>query len=166
MSQSNCQFAQLPLLVVGALALSLAPLAIADGDAAGEAEPVPQSLLLEYLADDSRFTLVDARSPGEFNESHITGAVNVPVDSVDELINSLPEDPDEMIVVYCKTGKRARQLQSKLEDRGFTDVRVLQSDQIVWFDGMAVFNCATPPSRESAGNATARLVDGLSKESK
>lgn len=147
-------------LWLGIAAVWLGSAAYGDGNA-GAATAVPQSLLLEYLADNSAFTLVDARSPEEFGRSHISGAINVPLDSLDESTAGLPDAPDALIVVYCKTGKRAALLQSRLIDRGYTNVRVLRAEQIFWFDDMAVFNCATPSSRESAGEETASLADKL-----
>lgn len=109
-----------------------------------QSSPVPQKLLLRFLVDNETFTLVDARTSSEFEISHINGAVNVPHDSTDDVLSSLPSDLHAPIVIYCKTGKRARHLQEKLLARGYTNVRVLLPEQIFWFDDMAVFNCSTP----------------------
>ena len=43
---------------------------------------------------------------------------------------------------------------------------LLESNQIAWFDGMAVFNCATPSSQELADDLTSQLVSEESEESK
>lgn len=161
MRNSRLGVAQHLLLLLSVVTLSLGRAAFAD-----DTKTIPQSLLLGFLADNSTFALIDARSPEEFNEAHISGAVNVPVGSVDDFTASLPDDHDQLIVVYCKTGKRAALLQSELEERGYTDVRVLRSNQIVWFDELAVFNCAAPSSQESNGNETAKLIDGLPEVTK
>jgi rhodanese-related sulfurtransferase len=121
-----------------------------------EFSPVPQKLLLRFLADNDTFTLVDARSPAEFAKSHINGAINLPHDASDDDLSSLPSELNAPIVVYCKTGKRAGQLKAKLIERGYTNVRVLLPEQIVWFDGMAVFNCGTP-----AAGRTDRIFESL-----
>jgi len=121
---------------------------------------VSQSLLLEILADNPTFTLVDARSAEEFAASHIAGAINVPHDAADDRLPLLPSDLHEVIIIYCKTDKRAAALQTKLEERGYTDVRVLQSQQIFWFDGVAVFNCGVPASEESADDFISLLNEG------
>lgn len=111
--------------------------------------PVPQSLLLEFLADNSTFTLVDARTPAEFATSHINGAINLPHDSYDDELSLLPSELSAPIVIYCKTGKRAGELKKKLTERGYTNVRLLLPEQIFWFDSMAVFNCGTPAAGQS-----------------
>lgn len=127
--------------------------------------PVPQSLLLKFLADNSTFTLVDARTPAEFAASHINGAINLPHDLSDDELSSLPSELDAPIVVYCKTGKRASQLQTKLTELGYTNVRVLLPEQIFWFDDSAVFNCGTPAAGQSDRTLT-NLINETNREGK
>jgi rhodanese-related sulfurtransferase len=121
--------------------------------------PVPQSLLFKFLVDNEIFALVDARSPAEFDTSHVNGAINVPHDSPDDTLSLLPSDPDAPIIVYCKTGKRAKELKTRLVDRGYTNVRVLLPEQIFWFDDMAVFNCSGSAAGPSKDTITSSIVD-------
>lgn len=128
----------------------------AAGPAGSPLEPaVPQSLLLDYLADKSAFTLIDARSPGEYAESHIDGARNVPHDDLEQHLDALPAALDETIVVYCRTGKRAARLKAQLTERGYSDVRVLQPDQIFSSGDLMVFNCGVPESKPPAASDSA-----------
>ncbi|MCI0517680.1 MAG: rhodanese-like domain-containing protein [Woeseiaceae bacterium] len=125
------------------------------------ASPVPQKLLLSYLADNSTFTLIDARSIEEFQTSHIQGAINIPHDASIDASTGLPTDLDAPIVVYCRSGRRATALQLRLRESGYTDVQVLQSGQISWFEDMPVFNCGVPVSQDSAKVLTNdRAADG------
>lgn len=66
-------------------------------------------------------TLVDVRSPAEFADGHIDGAVNIPVDSVEARSGELGE-PSQPIVVYCRSGARSARAKSILEGKGFTQV--------------------------------------------
>lgn len=104
-------------------------------------ELIEQQLLMSYLADNSAFTLIDARSPEEFIQGHVQGAINIPVDQLEELRGELPQQPDAAILVYCKSGKRARRLADTLAAQGYTNVRVLPSQQLVFYDKLVVFNC-------------------------
>jgi rhodanese-related sulfurtransferase len=154
------QGGHLARLIVAAILMST--LLIGHNASAGETTqltPVPQSLLLKFLADNRTFALVDARSSAEFDTSHINGAINVPHDSPDDSLSLLPSNLDAPIVVYCKTGKRANKLKTKLVDHGYTNVRVLLPEQIVWFDGMAVFNCGTSAAGQSEDTFTSSIVD-------
>lgn len=111
--------------------------------------PIDQSVLLSYLAGSADFVLVDARTPAEFEIGHILRAVNVPHDRVDEFADRLPADFAAPLVVYCKTGRRSAALQSALETRGYSDVRILGPSQIVWSDTAPMFNCGVPTPEPS-----------------
>lgn len=52
----------------------------------------------------NEFTLLDVRSEEEFNNGHIEGAINIPVDSLRNRMNEL--DPKKPIVEYCQVGLR------------------------------------------------------------
>jgi len=104
---------------------------------------VNRDLLLGFLADNSTLMLIDARSPEEFVEQHLPGAINVPLETVNANVELLPEDKMKPIVVYCRSGKRAGLLKNELVARGYTDVQVLPSEQIFWEDDFMVFNCST-----------------------
>lgn len=51
--------------------------------------------------------LIDVRTPAEFAEGHLDGAVNIPVElpTFTEQVGLL--DPDLDYLVYCRTGRRA-----------------------------------------------------------
>lgn len=110
---------------------------------------VPQKELLRYLVDPSVFTLIDARSPEEFQMAHIAGAVSVPLDEFAAAVSNLPDDLDVPLVTYCRTGKRAQLLKQRLQAAGYRNVRVLFGEQIFWSDGLAVFNCAATAALEA-----------------
>lgn len=155
---------------ISVLALSLAILLIGQYTAASESSVapdstvVPRSLLLEFLADNSTFTLIDARSSEEFTASHIAGAINVPHDAVDDALPELPTNLHAPIIIYCKTGKRAALLQTKLKILGYTDIRLLQASQIFWFDAAAVFNCGLPEAERPSGEITSMLNEDKTEE--
>lgn len=71
-------------------------------------DAVPQSLLLRYLADNSTFTLIDARTSPEYTSAHIAGAINILHDGRDLSDETLPVDLARNIVVYCRTGSTLR----------------------------------------------------------
>ena len=107
---------------------------------------VEQSLLLAYLADKSVFTLIDARSPEEFQASHVEGALNLPLDRVAAGNPALPDAKTDPIVVYCKTGKRAAAVAQALSALGYENVRVLPSEQLMFHDDLVIFNCGNSGS--------------------
>jgi rhodanese-related sulfurtransferase/TusA-related sulfurtransferase len=63
------------------------------------------------------YTLVDVRSREEFDNGHIQGAVNIPVDSLRERIGEL--DPNKTIIEYCQVGLRGYIADRILSQKGF-----------------------------------------------
>ncbi len=64
--------------------------------------------------------LVDVRTPGEFNEQHLSGAVNYPLSDLS--IHFKDIDKDQPIVVYCRSGNRSGQAKKILSSQGYTRV--------------------------------------------
>jgi len=102
---------------------------------------VDRKLLLDYLVDKTGFTLIDARSSGEYEVSRVDGAINIPHDAPLAGHAKLPADLGAPILVYCRTGMRAGELADSLLALGYTDVRVLPSRQLMFYDELVVFNC-------------------------
>lgn len=68
--------------------------------------------------------LLDVRTPEEFAEGYFVGAVNF--DSAEIANGKLPEvDKDTKIYLHCRSGMRAGQVKSWLEQAGFNNVESL-----------------------------------------
>ena len=65
--------------------------------------------------------IVDVRSPEEFIEKHITGAINIPLPEIEKRISEFGNKKRE-IVVYCHSGRRSKMAQDILKKAGFTNV--------------------------------------------
>lgn len=66
------------------------------------------------------YQILDVRKPGEFESQHIEGAINYPLDYVNNPEMEL--DKDGKYLVHCKTGYRAVAAMSILLQQGFTHV--------------------------------------------
>ena len=72
-------------------------------------------------ADDGH-VIVDVREQFEYNSGRIPGAINIPLTSIsDEQPSELP-DLDQVILVYCRSGRRSKIAAQKLFDMGYTHV--------------------------------------------
>lgn len=94
------------LIPLGALAVE------GDTEAAREAWP-----LIEQGA-----LLIDVRTPEEFEDGHIEGAINIPHTQTEALVDAVGSDPDRPVVVYCRSGRRSGIARDALEARGYTGV--------------------------------------------
>ena len=68
--------------------------------------------------------LIDVRSPEEFAEGHIDGAMSIPIQELAGRIAELGDRNDE-IVLYCQSGGRSAMAKRLLERNGFTNVHDL-----------------------------------------
>lgn len=69
--------------------------------------------------------LIDVRTPEEFHARHRDGAVNIPVDEVETLAPQLVPDKDTLLLLYCRTGKRADRALEILKKMGYNRVENL-----------------------------------------
>ena len=68
------------------------------------------------------YIILDVRTPEEFSERHIPGAINVANETIgSEEIPELP-DKDQLILVYCRSGNRSKQASEKLVALGYTNI--------------------------------------------
>lgn len=69
--------------------------------------------------------LLDVRTPQEFAEGHVDGALNIPVQELESKLASLPATKDQDVVVYCRSGVRSARASGILKNAGFTRVHDL-----------------------------------------
>jgi rhodanese-related sulfurtransferase len=84
---------------------------------------------------------LDVRTPGEFNEGHIEGALLVDFQSgnFENEIASL--DKSKTYAVYCRSGNRSGQAVKVMRDAGFTDLYNLDGGVIDWASaGLSLVN--------------------------
>ena len=77
---------------------------------------------ITMMEEETDYIILDVRTPEEFAEKHIPGALNVPNESIGtEEIKELP-NKDQLILVYCRSGNRSKQASEKLVALGYTNV--------------------------------------------
>ena len=91
------------------------------------AEPEPEGIQLispeeawKNLAEDPDIVLVDVRTPQEYEESHIPGALLLPLDQLEALAPERLPDTEAVIYLYCRSGNRSAQAARLLEEMGYT----------------------------------------------
>lgn len=72
--------------------------------------------------------LVDVRSPQEYREGHLEGAMLIPEYELISKHSKSFKSKDETIILYCSNGLRSKKAQRKLEKLGYTNVYNLIND--------------------------------------
>jgi rhodanese-related sulfurtransferase len=93
--------------------------------------------------------LLDVRTPGEFAALHITGAYNVPLDTLGEHGPEIRAAVRQPVVLVCQSGQRARRAERVLADAGMPNLHVLDGGVGAWAAmGGPVTRGAARPSLE------------------
>ena len=83
---------------------------------------ISQDQAVVLMKKERDYIILDVRTWQEFEEEHIKGAICVPVETIgDDAIPQLP-NKDQLILVYCRSGKRSKQASAKLVKLGYTRI--------------------------------------------
>ena len=74
------------------------------------------------MAQETGYIILDVRRPDEFAAGHIPNAINVPNETIGT--DEIPELPnkDQLIMVYCRSGRRSKEASEKLVKLGYTNI--------------------------------------------
>lgn len=75
---------------------------------------------LRALAAKHTTVILDVRTIHEFEEAHLDGTVNIPLQSLGDSIESLKQYQN--IIVICRSGKRSAKAKTELKEAGFKNV--------------------------------------------
>lgn len=114
------RFGWLAIGLLIALAAAAAGPVISPGDLAGRLQAPNPPLV------------VDVRTPAEFLEGHIAGAINIAHDEIAARWPALNIARNEEFIVYCGTGRRAGLAQQALEALGYMRTRILDGGVEAW----------------------------------
>ena len=86
--------------------------------------------VLEKLDSDKPLLAVDVRKPAEFGVAHIPGAINIPVDEIEERLDELKHNNG--VLIYCINGSRTRQAEAILMGADVSNVYHLEGTFSGW----------------------------------
>lgn len=72
------------------------------------------------LVDETELKVLDVRKPGEYETSHVEGAITAPLDFINESMKLI--DPEETYLVHCAGGYRSMIFTSILRARGYENL--------------------------------------------
>ena len=82
--------------------------------------PVEAKALMDSEKD---YIILDVRTPEEFATGHIAGAILIPDYEIGEKAESVLPDKDQLILVYCRSGRRSKNAASELATLGYTNIK-------------------------------------------
>jgi len=87
---------------------------------------------VEFKENSKNETIIDIRTPEEFANGHIEGAININLFDKTFLDQISKLDKTKPIYMYCRSGSRSRSASKKVSNLGFEKVYDLQGGIIYW----------------------------------
>ena len=106
----------LPIILSALLLTACAP-----GNSLGYKQ-ITMSEAVKMMETEKNYIILDVRRPDEYAEGHIPGAINIPNEEIGSAeIAELP-DKSQLILVYCRSGRRSKEASEKLVKLGYTNI--------------------------------------------
>ena len=77
----------------------------------------------EIMDTEEDFFILDVRTREEYDEGHIPGAVLIPNTEIETRAEEELPDKGQLILVYCRSGRRSKLAAQILADLGYTNVK-------------------------------------------
>jgi len=86
-------------------------------------EQISQEEAKRLMDTERGYVIIDARTQEEYDSGHINGAILIPeYEIADRAEKELP-DKSQLILVYCRSGRRSKIASQALADLGYTNVK-------------------------------------------
>lgn len=76
----------------------------------------------EIMDTEFGYIILDVRSEIKYNKGHIEGAILIPEHEIAEKAESILQDKNQLILVYCDNGSKSKRAASTLADLGYINV--------------------------------------------
>ena len=77
----------------------------------------------ELMDTQTGYIILDTRTQEEYDQGHIPGAILIPYDEVLEKAEGILTEKDQLILVYCRSGRRSKIAADDLVKLGYTNIR-------------------------------------------
>jgi rhodanese-related sulfurtransferase len=77
-----------------------------------------------------KLTIVDVRTPEEYAQGHLDGAILMPLDNLPNTYSSLPKKGK--LIVYCRSGHRSAKAVQFLVEHGYTNAISMNGGYLAW----------------------------------
>jgi rhodanese-related sulfurtransferase len=86
-------------------------------------DQITQEEAMQLMSNETDYILLDVRTREEYAEEHIPGAICIPNEEIGT--EPPPELPDkgQLILIYCRSGRRSKEAAQKLFDMGYSNIR-------------------------------------------
>lgn len=77
---------------------------------------------IEAMNQDNSIVLVDVRTPQEYAEGYVEGAINIPLDTIENNFERLIPNKETRLFIICRSGNRSAEASLILKKLGYTNI--------------------------------------------
>ena len=77
----------------------------------------------QIMGNEEGYIILDVRTQEEYDEGHIPEAILIPYTQIGEKANEMLPDKDQLILVYCRSGRRSKIAAEALVEQGYTNIK-------------------------------------------
>ena len=77
----------------------------------------------EIMNTEQGYIILDTRTQEEYDEGHIPGAILIPHDQIKAKAERILTDKNQLILVYCRSGRRSKLAAEDLVELGYTNIK-------------------------------------------
>ena len=110
------------LIALLTFALPFGSVGCSFGDSASY-EQISGAEAKALMDSESGYIILDVREQDEYDEGHIPGAILIPYGEIADLAEKELSDKDQLILVYCRSGRRSKIAAEELVNLGYTNVK-------------------------------------------
>lgn len=111
----------IPLIAALAAALSLG--GCSANDAPITYTSIPASEAKALMDSETDYIILDVRTEKEYADGHIPDAILIPDYEIAERAENELTDKSQLILVYCRSGRRSKNAAEKLAEMGYSNVK-------------------------------------------
>ena len=111
------------ILMILAMAFPFAIAGCSSGGGAISYEQINGAEAKALMDKESGYIIIDARTQSEYDEGHIPGAILIPEYEIAQRAENELPDKNQLILVYCRSGRRSKIAAEELVKLGYTNVK-------------------------------------------
>ena len=77
----------------------------------------------QIMDSEEGYLILDVREQDEYDALHIPGAILIPYTQIEEKAKEILPDKDQLILVYCRSGRRSKIAAEALAELGYTNIK-------------------------------------------
>ena len=117
------RFSVILILIITCAAMLYGCTSSSENKTENSYEQITPAEAKEIMDSQIGYIILDVRTQEEYDEAHIEGAILIPDYEITNKAESVLKDKNQLILVYCRSGRRSKLAASELVKLGYTNIK-------------------------------------------